>query len=1088
MNQKDIAQTDTPPSRKTMRSPLRIALGYAVFAVLWILVSDWVLFTFVPDPAYQTIFSQLKGLGFVAVTGLFLYLLLRTTDVGGHAVASGATGKGISPRFVLGTFIGLSAVILATSYFVTSQVNGLIREDEMSDLDAVATLKASEIEQWLRERWGDAGVFAIDRGFGGRVHRWLDLGSDSDRERIMARLQAVRTSYDYGSVALYDARGRLRLELGEAHGTNAHLDRLVSEALKARSSRFSDLYRDSDRPDHVHLDFVMPLTFDDHGRLSISGVVVLRVDPTRYLYSLIQRWPYQSRSGETMIVRREGDEVLFLSDLRNRPGSVLALRMPLTALKLPAAQAVRGKTGTFEGTDYRDMPVFAVARPIQGTPWYMIAKVDREEILAPTRHVQLVSAAITLVAILIAGLLVGLAWRQQARNFALRQRMHEVEKQALSKHFEYLSRNANDIILLADDELRIIETNERTVELTGYSREELVLAPIVKLRSAAFRARAEQDYVRLRKEGNVRYESELHRKDGRDFPVEVSAARVEAEGRSYYQFVLRDITERREHEKQLVTARDFYIKILNDFPNPIWRADTDGLCDYFNNAWLEFTGRPLEKELGNGWAEGVHPDDLQRCLEIYRQAFAAHQPFQMDYRLYHSSGEYRWIADHGKPLIDGDGTFLGYIGSCYDIHDSRLHEERLIAMAAEVTEQKHRLETVLATTPEHVYLHDRDGRYLVASDAALTALGMERERVIGHTWEEIGMSESVLRPFTEQREKVLREKTPVTGQVSYLMVRGMRDYAYTINPVFGVDGQVNATVTTATDITERLRAERRIERLSRMYATLYQCNQAIVCIRDRTELFREICRIIVYNSRFRFAWIGWLDRNWNEMTPIAFNDEAGEYLADLRISLEQGQAGRRYPAGKAVLEGRHVIANDFLSDPEAGAWNQRAIRAGIAATASFPIRKQGEIVGTLNVCSAEPDYFNDDLVSLLDEWPTTSVLRWTTISRPRRCARANRRCGFSSTCRSSAWRSPRPETKRWVQVNQTLCDMLGYPREELRRSVPGRSSLTPTIWWRTSRSFERVHTARDRRLQDGQALHPQGRAGRVRHDRREVCA
>ncbi|HEX9583768.1 MAG TPA: hypothetical protein VGB36_04615, partial [Gammaproteobacteria bacterium] len=89
MNQKDVTHTDTPPPCKAHRSPLRIALGYAVFAVLWILVSDWALFAFVPDPAYQTIFSQMKGLGFVAVTGLFLYLLLRTTDVGGHAVASG---------------------------------------------------------------------------------------------------------------------------------------------------------------------------------------------------------------------------------------------------------------------------------------------------------------------------------------------------------------------------------------------------------------------------------------------------------------------------------------------------------------------------------------------------------------------------------------------------------------------------------------------------------------------------------------------------------------------------------------------------------------------------------------------------------------------------------------------------------------------------------------------------------------------------------------------------------------------------------------------------------------------------------------
>jgi PAS domain S-box-containing protein len=847
----------------------------------------------------------------------------------------------------------------------------------------------------------------------------------------MARLQAVRTSYDYESVALYDARGRLRLELGQAHGTNPHLDRLVSEALKARSSRFSDLYRDDDRLGHVHLDFVMPLTFKDQGRQAIGGVVVLRVDPTHYLYSLIQRWPYQSRSGETLIVRREGDGVLFLSELRNRPGSALALRMPLTTLKLPAAQAVHGKTGAFEGTDYGGVPVLAVLRPIRDTPWYMIAKVDREEILAPTRQVQLVSAVITLVAILIAGLLVGLAWRQQMRNFALRQRVQEAEKQALVKHFEYLSRNANDLILLADENLHIVEINDRAFTLIGYQPAEMIGQPLIRFRTASAREMAASDYARLQNEGHARYETTLSHRNGGELPIEVSATRVEAEGRYYYQLVVRDITERKRHEEQLLVARDFYVRILDTMPNPVWRVGVDSKCNYVNQAWLKFTGRALEQELGEGWAEVLHPDDRQRTFDVYLGAFHARETFRTEYRVRHHSGEFRWFAVNGEPIHDANGEFMGYIGSCYDIHDSRLYEKKLSTLASQLAEQKTHLETVLATTPEHVYLHDRDGRYLVASDAALTALGMERERVIGHTWQEIGMQESVLRPFTEQREKVLREKTPVTGQVSYLMVRGMRDYDYTINPVFGADGQVIATVTTATDVTERLRAERRVDRLSRMYATLSQCNQAIVRIRDRTELFREICRIIVHNSRFRFAWIGWLDRNWNEMTPIAFNDEAGEYLADLRISLEEGKAGRHYPAGKAVLEGRHVIANDFLNNPKAGAWNQRAIRAGIAATASFPIRQQGEIVGTLNVCSAEPDYFNDDLVNLLDEMASDIGFALDNYQQAEalRQSESTLRLFFDLPFTGMAVTSPRD--KRWVQVNQALCDMLGYPREEL---------------------------------------------------------
>ena len=132
-------------------------------------------------------------------------------------------------------------------------------------------------------------------------------------------------------------------------------------------------------------------------------------------------------------------------------------------------------------------------------------------------------------------------------------------------------------------------------------------------------------------------------------------------------------------EKQVETnqAKELYLKFFEDFPALIWRANLDKLCDYFNSTWLDFTGRTLEQEYGNGWTEGVHPDDLDRCVEIYVTAFDKREPFSMEYRLRHKSGEYRWIRDNGQPYYDLDDEFLGYIGSCYDITESHLYEERL---------------------------------------------------------------------------------------------------------------------------------------------------------------------------------------------------------------------------------------------------------------------------------------------------------------------------------------------------------------------------------------------------------------------------
>lgn len=129
----------------------------------------------------------------------------------------------------------------------------------------------------------------------------------------------------------------------------------------------------------------------------------------------------------------------------------------------------------------------------------------------------------------------------------------------------------------------------------------------------------------------------------------------------------RDITVLRQSESRLAQSRDYYLKILDEFPNPIWRSGTDTKCNYFNKAWLKFTGRTLEEECDDGWATGVHPDDLQRCIDLYLSSFEKRSPFYIVYRLRHHDGTYHRIADYGAPIYDLKGEFTGYIGSCYDL-------------------------------------------------------------------------------------------------------------------------------------------------------------------------------------------------------------------------------------------------------------------------------------------------------------------------------------------------------------------------------------------------------------------------------------
>ena len=125
--------------------------------------------------------------------------------------------------------------------------------------------------------------------------------------------------------------------------------------------------------------------------------------------------------------------------------------------------------------------------------------------------------------------------------------------------------------------------------------------------------------------------------------------------------------------------RGGYWDILDRAPVLVWHAGTDSQCDWFNLAWLEFTGRRMEQEQGTGWAGGVHPDDLDNCVSIYLDAFHAQRPFEMEYRLRHHSGEFRLIADKGIPLRSPAGEFSGYVGFCFDLSQHKRTEERLRA-------------------------------------------------------------------------------------------------------------------------------------------------------------------------------------------------------------------------------------------------------------------------------------------------------------------------------------------------------------------------------------------------------------------------
>jgi len=260
-----------------------------------------------------------------------------------------------------------------------------------------------------------------------------------------------------------------------------------------------------------------------------------------------------------------------------------------------------------------------------------------------------------------------------------------------SEQFQLALEAAPTGMIMIDPRGRIVLTNGHVEKLFGYERAELMGKSIEVL----VPERLHHDHSRFRDDffGNPQTRimgagRDLYgrRKDGTEVAVEIGLNPVETpEGKFVLSSVV-DITERKRIEAALRESEERFRLVANTAPVMIWMSGVDKRCTYFNGPWLEFTGRSLDAEMGNGWVEGVHPDDLTQCLDIYTKAFDQRESFQMEYRLRRYDGEYRWVFDSGVPRVNIDGSFAGYIGSAIDVTERKMAEKVLSMVSRRLIE------------------------------------------------------------------------------------------------------------------------------------------------------------------------------------------------------------------------------------------------------------------------------------------------------------------------------------------------------------------------------------------------------------------
>jgi PAS domain S-box-containing protein len=248
----------------------------------------------------------------------------------------------------------------------------------------------------------------------------------------------------------------------------------------------------------------------------------------------------------------------------------------------------------------------------------------------------------------------------------------QLELQKQTFRLDQLFEQAPEAVVVLSTDDRIVRVNKEFTHMFGYGPDEALQRPINDLIVPEAEIERCGAYTRLLQQGGrVEVETVRRRKDGTEIDVSLLAisVRTTSGGQVVNYAIYRDITERKRAEEHLRESEARFQAMADTAPVLIWMTGTDGLCNYFNKPWLEFTGRTMEQEVGIGWTEGVHPDDVQGCFDGFLPAFHARKPFRMEYRLRRADGEYRWVIESGIPRYTGGGEFAGYIGSNIDITD-----------------------------------------------------------------------------------------------------------------------------------------------------------------------------------------------------------------------------------------------------------------------------------------------------------------------------------------------------------------------------------------------------------------------------------
>ena len=628
--------------------------------------------------------------------------------------------------------IAIITIVIGSVYLVN--LKSTVINTKKDEINGFADLKVSQIVRWWHERLGDAILIKNNSSLINQVNDFLTKENNFKEKEDIARLfQTYLSTFDYQSAEIIDDEGIVRFILPEGVPIqDMYLHPLIPEVFKTKNVMLTDIHQ-SGRKKPTQIDLIIPL--EGERKLIDRGIsaIIFTINPEKVLYPILRSWPSSSKTSETLLVRQEGDSVVYLNPLRHRVNDSILLKRSMNDTNLIAVKAVKGFVGIIEGKDYRDIPVIGATKRIPGSGWYMVSKVDLSEVDEEIRN-QIIAAVLFIILFVCAfGAFTGWTiWHQRVR-FYRNKYESELEQMALRKHFNYVLKYANDIILLMDSDLNIAEVNDRAIEIYQYSHEEIIGMNVRMLRLPEYDKQLDEKIEILRQSGSATYETYHRRKDGTIFPVEISARLFEVEGKQYFQSIGRDITERRKIETNLNQLLKRYNIATRAGKLAVWDWDIKNDQLLWDDRVYELFGvtKGEMAPVYDSWLRILHPQDVEKANLHIRNALTGKNEYDTEFRVIHPDGTVKYIKAYGQVVNDQDGNPSRLIGINYDITERKIAE-----LSLQITEQTYR--DLFETVSDAIYIHKPDGVFMDVNRGAVEMYGYSREELVGMTPADVG--------------------------------------------------------------------------------------------------------------------------------------------------------------------------------------------------------------------------------------------------------------------------------------------------------------------------------------------------------------